>query len=162
MFVFFLAYARNRIQLCLIYEAHSSHLYTYNIHFDLILNFNILRSVPEKTHKVRTFISHLLTYFLAPTKCSGCAEWVHEQAAGAVAYFSLSPHLVAQPPTWVALAPFLVQAGSQAAPTASRLSGKRWGKLARWPRTSQALQLTRKVVNLKQNTNLDKAKMKAK
>ena len=129
--------------------------------FRSYIKFQYIEKCPRKDTQSQNI--HIPPLDIFPrTKCSGCAEWVHEQAAGAVAYFSLSPHLVAQPPTWVALAPFLVQAGSQAAPTASRLSGKRWGKLARWPRTSQALQLTRKVVNLKQNTNLDKGKMKAK
>ena len=82
MFVIFLVYVTNRIQLRLIYEAHSSHLYTYNIHLDLILNFNILRSVPEKTHTIRTFISHLLTYLLAPSAQvvqNGCTSRQREQ-----------------------------------------------------------------------------------
>ena len=82
MFVIFLVYVTNRIQLRLIYKTHSSHLYRYNIHLDLISNFNILRSVPEKTHNVRTFISHLLTYFLAPSAQvvqNGCTSRQREQ-----------------------------------------------------------------------------------
>ena len=41
-----------------------------------------MRRVPEKTHKVRTFISHLLTYFLAPSAQvvqNGCTSRQREQ-----------------------------------------------------------------------------------